>query len=172
MLVFSLYRKICSLHHSITADTKNYLNKSRRSWLLFSNTTLQRQVAIFFDKRNQIWLIGKKRHLAENYNLENNMYNLSIFNSRRTFPQTSILSIYRNVVFSCCGCPRPGVIIPPPSKPFAVCCMVCPPPILAPTRPEPVKPLQLPCPYPIEVGLTPYNFAKSQIVNISISRHR
>ncbi|KAL1490179.1 hypothetical protein ABEB36_012914 [Hypothenemus hampei] len=36
---------------------------------------------------------------------------------------------------------------PPTTEPCVTCCMVCPPPIMAPTVPEPVKPLQLPCPY-------------------------
>ncbi|KAJ8920049.1 hypothetical protein NQ315_011702 [Exocentrus adspersus] len=40
------------------------------------------------------------------------------------------------------------VCCPPQTQPFPACCHVCPPPILAPTKPEPVKPLQLPCPYP------------------------
>ncbi|VEN62400.1 unnamed protein product [Callosobruchus maculatus] len=47
------------------------------------------------------------------------------------------------------GCPPPqpqGVVIQPQSEPCATCCMVCPPPILAPTSPQPVKPLRLPCP--------------------------
>ncbi|XP_023014962.1 uncharacterized protein isoform X2 [Leptinotarsa decemlineata] len=47
---------------------------------------------------------------------------------------------------SSCPCPPACVPIQPNTKPFATCCMVCPPPILAPTTPEPVKPLQLPCP--------------------------
>nr|CAH7749038.1 unnamed protein product [Callosobruchus chinensis] len=47
------------------------------------------------------------------------------------------------------GCPPPqpqGVVVQPQSEPCATCCMVCPPPILAPTSPQPVKPLRLPCP--------------------------
>ncbi|XP_018575818.1 uncharacterized protein LOC108914473 [Anoplophora glabripennis] len=40
------------------------------------------------------------------------------------------------------------MVCPPQTQPFAACCMVYPPPILAPTSPEPVKPLQLPCPTP------------------------
>lgn len=47
--------------------------------------------------------------------------------------------------FSSCGC-QPGQPIPPATQPFATCCMVCPPPCLAPTQPQPVKPLRLPCP--------------------------
>ncbi|CAG9829560.1 unnamed protein product [Diabrotica balteata] len=34
----------------------------------------------------------------------------------------------------------------PPIYPHAICCMSCPPPILLPTKPEPVEPLQMPCP--------------------------
>ncbi|KAF7287326.1 hypothetical protein GWI33_001689 [Rhynchophorus ferrugineus] len=34
----------------------------------------------------------------------------------------------------------------PTTEPCVTCCMVCPPPIMAPTVPQPVKPLQLPCP--------------------------
>ncbi|KAG5871866.1 hypothetical protein JTB14_033873 [Gonioctena quinquepunctata] len=44
----------------------------------------------------------------------------------------------------CCGCPPSYV--QPTTEPCVTCCMVCPPPILAPTCPQPVKPLQLPCP--------------------------
>ncbi|KAJ8976441.1 hypothetical protein NQ317_016060 [Molorchus minor] len=44
-----------------------------------------------------------------------------------------------------CSNPCPAVFCPPTTRPIATCCMVCPPPILAPTVPQPVKPLQLPC---------------------------
>ncbi|XP_050304721.1 uncharacterized protein LOC126742185 isoform X2 [Anthonomus grandis grandis] len=38
------------------------------------------------------------------------------------------------------------VVCPPTTEPCVTCCMVCPPPIMAPTVPQPVKPLSLPCP--------------------------
>ncbi|KAJ8927336.1 hypothetical protein NQ314_020205 [Rhamnusium bicolor] len=55
---------------------------------------------------------------------------------------------------SCCSSPCPPVCptagCPPTMQPIATCCMVSPPPILAPTMPQPVKPLQLPCCLPSE----------------------
>ncbi|CAH1125502.1 unnamed protein product [Ceutorhynchus assimilis] len=38
------------------------------------------------------------------------------------------------------------ITCPQTKEPCVTCCMVCPPPIMAPTVPEPVRPLQLPCP--------------------------
>jgi hypothetical protein len=45
-----------------------------------------------------------------------------------------------------CSCCVDPCCIPCCDFPFAQVVMTCPPPIMAPTRPEPVKPLQLPCP--------------------------
>ncbi|XP_030762737.1 uncharacterized protein LOC115887446 isoform X1 [Sitophilus oryzae] len=45
-----------------------------------------------------------------------------------------------------------SVECPPTTEPCVTCCMVCPPPIMAPTVPQPVKPLQLPCPVSAQDG--------------------
>lgn len=45
----------------------------------------------------------------------------------------------------------------PCNFPFAQVTMTCPPPICLPIKPEPVKPLQLPCPQPVKVEIVSTN---------------
>ncbi|CAH1375587.1 unnamed protein product [Tenebrio molitor] len=54
-----------------------------------------------------------------------------------------------------CSCCVDPCCIPCCDFPFAQVVMTCPPPIMAPTRPEPVKPLQLPCPPCCSNEMTP-----------------
>ncbi|EFA09789.1 uncharacterized protein LOC661071 isoform X1 [Tribolium castaneum] len=65
----------------------------------------------------------------------------------------------------CSCCPPPQCI--PCNVPYAQVTMTCPPPILVPTQPQPVKPLQLPCPPapPSPPILTPEEAERSRYDN-------